>query len=341
MSYHEIIEDLRDGKIPTNINPAKRRYWPRFAFHFTDINNAVNILKDGKLISRELASNMHSMSNDNASQEVINQTEDFVEKNVRLYFRPRTATQYYNEGFQTRAVRKQLDFQADCPVPIFFLFDLESLLEQPGVQFSAQSLAVKNYGRLMSTVDDFANLPFSDIYSDGAIDGDDVHRKEVIRRRQAEILVPNKLDLSKLKVILVRSEAEKVTFLQLLHEQDINEFDSMIQIGDESTFYKDRNYIDKVSLFSKRFVLENRTKSPFPVDWGNPANVSSFTAIVPENTDYFLDVSVVIQLDDGSPAFKWPSGNDKGILKNKMSFNFRNSKVDYSLAVYIDGHISL
>lgn len=340
MSYHQTIESLVKGQIHTSMNPSKRHYWPRFAFHFTDINNAVNILTSGKLVSRDIAIRTQLMPNDNASREVINQTDNFIEKNVRLYFRPRTPTQFYSEGFQTRDLRRNLNFHANCPVPIFFLFDLESLLERPDVQFSTLSLAIKDHGKLMSTAEEFAALPFDDIYSDGFIEGDNVRRKEVTRRKHAEILVPNELDLSKLRMILVRSEAEKATFLHLLHERNINRFDSMIQIGDESTFYKDRNYIDKVSLQKNQFILENRTNVPFPKEWGNPGRVEGYLALVPANKDSFLNVRITFQRDNGSEEIEWPKGENKGIFKNKMAFKVGEPQIDYTVSVYIDDHIA-
>jgi len=105
MTYEEIIRELTSGKIHTNMNPAKRKYWPRFAFHFTDILNAVSILKTGAIVSRNYAQQNGIMINDNASSSVIENTSASVENNVRLYFRPRTPTQYYNEGFQTKISR--------------------------------------------------------------------------------------------------------------------------------------------------------------------------------------------------------------------------------------------
>lgn len=95
MTYSSTISGLLDGAIKTGMNPVKRQYWPKFAFHFTDITNAVDILKRGLLVSRDYANRQHIMINDNASSDVIAQTKPEIKKFVRLYFRPRTPTQFY------------------------------------------------------------------------------------------------------------------------------------------------------------------------------------------------------------------------------------------------------
>ncbi|WP_461243411.1 DarT ssDNA thymidine ADP-ribosyltransferase family protein [Secundilactobacillus muriivasis] len=118
------------------MNPRKRTYWPRFAFHFTDINNAVSILKHRCLVSRNRAIAQGWMSNDNASQSVISTTSSVVENQVRLYFRPRTPTQFHNEGFKTKLARNDGRVSANCPIPVFFLFDLSQVLALSNSKFS-------------------------------------------------------------------------------------------------------------------------------------------------------------------------------------------------------------
>ena len=56
MTYEEIIAQNYLNK-----------WWAEFAFHYTDMSNAVNILRDGCLYSRIDAEMYGNMSNDNAS----------------------------------------------------------------------------------------------------------------------------------------------------------------------------------------------------------------------------------------------------------------------------------
>ena len=134
MGFLEVIQDNCK-------NHCKVSWWPRFAFHYTDVTNAVSILSEGTLFSRTDAQRFHIMQNDNASRQVIDMTNSNVVSMVRFYFRPLTPTQYYNEGYKHPALRYDGDENANTPVPIFFLFDLASILSLPEVQFSETSQA--------------------------------------------------------------------------------------------------------------------------------------------------------------------------------------------------------
>ena len=90
MTYAEIIQNNCE-----KVNPS---WWPKFAYHYTDVTNAVSILSSGKLYSRVKAGAKGVMENDNASRQVIDMTETRATSYVRFYFRPLTPTQYHNEG---------------------------------------------------------------------------------------------------------------------------------------------------------------------------------------------------------------------------------------------------
>ena len=97
MNYRDIIHN--------NCNQSKVSWWPKYAYHFTDVRNAVNILRTGTLYSRIEADERKLMVNDNASKQVIDMTHAAALSNVRFYFRPLTPTQYYNEGYKHRLLR--------------------------------------------------------------------------------------------------------------------------------------------------------------------------------------------------------------------------------------------
>lgn len=52
-----------------------RKWWPDFLFHFTDIQNATKILELGKLVCRKTFEETGLMVTDNASPNVISQTD--------------------------------------------------------------------------------------------------------------------------------------------------------------------------------------------------------------------------------------------------------------------------
>lgn len=210
MTYSEIINQ--------NIKNASIKWWPKFAYHYTDIQNAVNIISTGFLLSRIKATEANLMTNDNASIQVINMTESTATSHVRFYFRPLTPTQYYNEGFKHHQIRYCEDQNANVPVPIFFAFDLEKLLNNPRTKFSELSQAGYS-APVYSGVDAFSKLNFSKIYSDGATDSD------TIKYRHAEILYPDSYSIDdSLQFILCRNELEKTTLMSLLKETNIKKY---------------------------------------------------------------------------------------------------------------------
>ncbi len=101
---------------------SDRSFWPKFIFHYTPLETAIKILKDGKLKSRfDLESNNELLMSI-GSREILNQTYPEKKKFVRLYFRPRTPTQYHIEGIRPK--NKISSLNAHCPIPIFFLFSM-------------------------------------------------------------------------------------------------------------------------------------------------------------------------------------------------------------------------
>jgi len=200
--------------IRENSNIAGVRWWPRYAYHFTDITNAVNILTTGRLYSRINANGMHLMENDNASRQVIDMTSPEVSTYVRFYFRPLTPTQYHNEGFKHSDIRYDSDANANVPVPIFLVFDLNKLLCNSETMFSEAGQA--GYGtKLHNTMDEFKKLDFKRIYGDG------IPSKEDIPFRHAEIVCPDHYDIDESLVgIACRNEIEKQSLYNLLWERN-------------------------------------------------------------------------------------------------------------------------
>lgn len=202
MSYEEIIKE--------NCKNCKRHWWPKFAYHFTDVSNVVSILTTGYLYSRVKAKEYQLMQNDNASRQVINMTDSGSISKVRFYFRPLTPTQYYTEGFKHAALRYEDDSYANVPVPIFFLFRLEKMLKMKDMCFSEKAQAGHG-GPIYQGEEQFRQLDFSKIYSDGYCD------KETRQFRHAELLYPNAFPINScLEIILCRNEIEKSTLLNLL-----------------------------------------------------------------------------------------------------------------------------
>ncbi len=223
-------------------------WWPRYAFHFTDVRNAVSILNSGCLYSRMQASAKGIMQNDNASRQVIDMTESQTTAYARFYFRPLTPTQYHNEGYKHRMLRYAGDENANIPVPIFLLFDLEKLLSMEQTRFSPLSQAGHG-SQLYSGIDAFSELPFDKIYSNGAASDD------TWRYRHAEILYPIVCPIEGIiKFVFCRNECEKATLLNLLKECNLKTFyryKDYIRVAKEDTFQRNGLFVESVAFHDR------------------------------------------------------------------------------------------
>lgn len=259
MGYKEIIQDNCE-------HHSSFPWWPKLAYHYTDVKNAVSILSSGTLYSRAKAEHLGVMKNDNASRQVIDMTKTNAISCVRFYFRPLTPTQYYNEGFKHPQLRYDNDDNANTPVPIFFTFDLEKLLSTPGVKFSEQKQA--GYGSdLCSGEDAFAKMNFDYIYS---TDFDNLAEKKPYRH--AEILHPNSFPIDNcLYSILCRNSIERLTLLNLLKAENQLAF---------------RKYRDRIKVYNSGMFEEN---SLFVTDCQYNSGVISLSFSEPYKRKYYTD----------------------------------------------------
>jgi len=140
------------------VRRGERRWWPKFIFHYTDIRNAARVLEEGRLYSRHQAERLGMLAVSSGSSIVLAGTDKDIRDYVRLYFRPKTPTQFHAEGVHTRQSLAQSRFpDAHCPIPIFFLFDAPGILSRNDVYFSDRGLGGHGY-RLGSGLDDLKAL---------------------------------------------------------------------------------------------------------------------------------------------------------------------------------------
>ncbi len=274
--------------IRENLSVSSVKWWPMYAYHFTDITNAVSILTTGRLYSRLNANSLHLMKNDNASRQVIDMTSSEIASFVRFYFRPLTPTQYHNEGFKHSRIRYDNDENANVPVPVFLVFDLNKLLCDPKTMFSGAGQA--GYGtKLLRTVDEFKSLDFCKIYGGG------IPSKEDIPYRHAEIVYPDYYDIDNALVgIACRNETERQSLCNLLWERN------------HRTFYKYKSKMSamKYDMFQNNglFVSDcdysNGTLGIRFSNTKNKADYARFAAMRDDSIDiYKLQVSLKVSFD--------------------------------------------
>lgn len=240
--------------------PEGKKYWADYLFHFTEMKNAVSILKTKRLMSRNKALKENKMYSDNASHEVIEQTYAHVLDYARFYFRPLTPTQYHNEG-----LIKGNPTDKHCPNPVFFLFDLNLLTQYPDKSIISEktlssSLSIHN---ATNKIDALNNYNYRKIYHSGSFDP--MTDSDIIQYRQAEFIVRDEVNLDNLKWIVTRSKAEKETLLLWLHEDNIHDYDDMIicdyEQNFEYMFLKKRLYIENVVLEQNFITVDIANKS--------------------------------------------------------------------------------
>ena len=241
-----------------------REWWPRFLFHCTDISNAVNILRQEELGSRQRAISTGQLKLDIASSEVIAQTDSQWKDYVRLYFRPKTPTQYRNEGFRPVGQRS---LDSHCPVPVYLVFDALTVLSRADCRFSDGNL-----GSARATARDdvpfLKQIPFDKVYHNDS-QFFPTGLRQIVYHRHAEVLVPERMGLESLRYIYCRSPAEYETLLHLLPLETRSLWQEKIGIRPElGLFNREWTFVERVEMSAERLIFRfNRiTETPGPFD---------------------------------------------------------------------------
>ena len=231
-----------------------RKWWPGWLFRSDHVENAAAILNSGELLSRELAEKRELIIKDSASQQHVDQLVQSQRRYVRLYFRPRTPTQYRNEGIRPEG---EIWKGAHMPVPVYLLFR-SRLMTESSVKFSRGRLTRKS--QLGQTAKFLASMDFKAIYHDQSVGKlGTPGRDKILLARHAEALVQDRLPLDHLKHIVCRSAPERDTLLNLLNPEERNQWIKKIRVDDSyrrlfhrnlGTFVKETHLTEQGSQFT-------------------------------------------------------------------------------------------
>lgn len=330
------IEAFVDGLAADLAIQDDRRYWPRWLFHTSDLENLVSILETGALLSRATALKKGLLQRDIASTEVVRGTVDDVLGHVRLYFRPRTPTHFHTEGF--RPVQQQSSYSVHCPLPVMLIFKAKPVLAREGTRFTngnaaSHGYAIGNSGAFLRTI------PFAKVYHDEAFT--EAQRAEVIFHRNAEVLVPEPLSLKNdLLYLICRSRAEAETVRSWISSSPSPNrawFMSLVRANTQRSkglkmFFKRWTFVDTVSvsdgLVTIDFNRDSQAPGPFVmkiaiVETGSGRERSLFT-----NTHWTGREPVYLQLPsmDADDTFTLKMTLD-GRLAYQNTFRIRDSAV--------------
>lgn len=218
-----------------------RDKWPSRLFHHAPLENAVSIIEKGELLSRNGVRDLDVK--DVAAQEIVN-SRHAAHKFSRLYFRPRTPTQFRIEGVRKDQECYNNELSAHAPILVMFVFSARAVLRLPDVQFSTGNMQ-SGYVSYGGSVEDFESIDFSKVYHEGGISGD----YSIITARCAEVLAPSPLPLSgNIQFVLCRSQAERQTLLHSIGDL-APEWEDLIRVSDDiQVFQKEYCYVEEVSL---------------------------------------------------------------------------------------------
>ena len=224
-----------------------RKHWPAYLFHHAPMENAVAILRDGHLRSRNDVANCRPR--DVAAPGVID-TRIEAHHRVRLYFRPKTPTQWHIEGIRKLGECAYGD-ETHAGVLVMFALDARTILTKPDIMFSNQNMQLGNT-QAGSDENYFSEIPFIKVYSEGNTGGD----KSYTDARCAEVLPSSPLLLHEcLKGIYLRSEPELETLLHLLGDTR-EHWEKFCHVSDAlKVFQKDYTFVQVFRLSSDGVVF--------------------------------------------------------------------------------------
>ena len=162
------------------------------AYHFTHMSNAVKIIKAMKLQCRNYAEGNFS----NSAGSNVHRTNK-AHRFARFYFMPKSPTQFYNECLgKDKSDRRYYDRAYNlglpkCPMPVFFIFDVEELLmAMPDKCYYSNGNMQKDSSRCFKVIEEPNRIKAKEIY---------INSYDTFDERQQEFLVDGEVDFSKLK----------------------------------------------------------------------------------------------------------------------------------------------
>ena len=292
-----------------------RQWWPDFLFHCTDIRNVVSILQQGELLSRSLVKNTGLLRTDIASPEVIERTDLRWQDYVRLYFRPKTPTQYRNEGF--RPVDRR-EWNSHCPVPVYLIFNAEAVLSRSDSRFSDGNLGsphVTVYGSMPS----LNTIPFERVYHNKRIDPWE-RDLQIVHHRHAEVLVPQRMELNALSSVVCRSDAEYKTLLQSLSPEALSSWAGKIGVvSGYQLFHRQWTFVERFDMSIKRLVFRFNRSSETPGPF---------------------EARVEIEETATGKKYHWRKVSYQCNQELTLSLSSLQDPSDYTASLYLDGHLA-
>lgn len=211
-----------------------------YIFHFSNLDNAANIINKSLISSRTYANTFNF--NDSASSEQIKRTRDNIHNYARFYFRPHTPTQWHNEGLG----RKRYTDNPKCPAPIFFKIKIEDVLkENPGKCFVSNGNLSSDWAKIGNSYEFLKKFDFLNLYSSFG-------NPKFRYASQQEFIIENFLSLNNIEYeIICKDEQDKYSLINLVGKDIRN------NIHIDKSFYHYENPFVEVKNSSDGILIES------------------------------------------------------------------------------------
>lgn len=247
-----VLDEINKNKALLFIDKIEQQWseWKGSIYHFSHIDNAVEIIKNRKIQSRNKANILGD-----AAGNVVHRRGD-AHDYARFYFRPHTPTQFYNEflgknttdGYSSKNYgwvswydkARGLGFPK-CPIPIFFRFSLKEVL------FKYDNLCCISNGNMQTSSTKFGTIDkmidkfgFDDLYYTPQQYATKEDYNRYRNYAQQEFLVKDELCFDALFdfEIVCPSEADRTLLINLLGNEHKEVF-SIIVV--DRSYYNNNN----------------------------------------------------------------------------------------------------
>jgi hypothetical protein len=166
----------------------------------------------------------------------------------RMYFRPRTPTQFHIEGIRRDGEYYNNELGAHAPMLFMFVFSAKSVLSFPDTQFFVGNM--QSAGTWFGpSLEDFKQITFERVFHEGPFSADD---GPITFCRCAEVLAPSPLPIENhLQAIICRTRAERQTLLHRIGEAAATRWASSMRVSDDMRVFERRfRYVEEVSITS-------------------------------------------------------------------------------------------
>lgn len=262
-----MVEEISKSAILTFIDKIEQQHsrWKGHIYHFSHIDNAVQIIREKKIKSRQTANQL----SDSAGNVVYSRTD--AHPYARFYFRPHTQTQFYNEfqgidndmGYKDKFgawhswydVEYRLLDYPKCPTPIYFEFSLQEVLfamfEKCNISTGNMQRTKTKFGKIEALLHLFN---FQDLFINPGMDSEEWRKFR--EYAQQEFMIEKELDFSSLThfKIVCANENDRSLLIKLLGEDSVEVINNIVV---RRSYYRNENPAIDIEILDNSLIISS------------------------------------------------------------------------------------